>query len=71
MRWLIETADTDGNKYIDREEFLALVDNYSRELEEIQRNNFLKYMRVAAYADEYRLAFTFNFNLYHFVDTCR
>ena len=54
MRWLIERADTDGNKYVDREEFLALVVNYSRELENIQRNNFLKYMRVAAYADEYR-----------------
>ena len=51
---MIETADTDDNKYIDREEFLALVGKYSRELEKIQRNNFLKYMRVAAYADEYR-----------------
>ena len=54
IRWLIETADTDDNEYIDREEFLALVGKYSRELEKIQRNNFLKYMRVAAYADEYR-----------------
>eukprot|EP00092_Neocalanus_flemingeri_P000928 GFUD01000987.1.p1 GENE.GFUD01000987.1~~GFUD01000987.1.p1 ORF type:complete len:434 (-),score=96.97 GFUD01000987.1:48-1175(-) len=54
IRWLIEAADTDENKYIDREEFLALVDKHSRELEKIQRNNLLKYMRVAAYADEYR-----------------
>ena len=52
---MIETADKDDDKYIDREEFLALVEKYSRELEKIQRNNFLKYMRVAAYADEYRL----------------
>ena len=51
---MIETADTNDDKYIDRDEFLALVVNYSRELENIQRNNFLKYMRVAAYADEYR-----------------
>ena len=54
IRWLIGTADTDDNELIDREEFLALVQKYSRELEKIQRNNFLKYMRVAAYADEYR-----------------
>jgi len=54
IRWLIESADTDDNNFIDREEFLALVEKYSRELEKIQRNNLLKYMRVAAYADEYR-----------------
>ena len=54
IRWLIETADTDDDKHIDRKEFLALVEKYSRELEKIERNNFLKYMRVAAYADEYR-----------------
>ena len=52
---MIETADKDDDKYIDREEFLDLVEKYSRELEKIQRNNFLKYMRIAAYADEYRL----------------
>ena len=45
----------DDDKYIDREEFLSLVNNYSKEFEKIQRNNILKYMRVAAYADEYRL----------------
>ena len=54
IRWLIEKADTDDDKHIDRKEFLALVEKYSRELEKIQRNTFLKYMRVAAYADEYR-----------------
>ena len=54
IRWLIEAADTDHNKYIDKEEFITLVKKYSRELEKIQRNNFLKYLRVAAYADEYR-----------------
>ena len=32
IRWLIETADTDDDEYIDREEFLALVEKYSREL---------------------------------------
>merc|ERR1719312_1242407 len=54
LRWLIETADVDDDKYIDREEFLSLVNNYSKEFEKIQRHNILKYMRVAAYADEYR-----------------
>merc|ERR1719244_646384 len=54
IRWLLETADTDDDKYIDKEEFLTLVRKHSRELEKIQRNNFLKYLRVAAYADEYR-----------------
>ena len=44
----------DNDKYIDREEFLMIVENYSKEFEKIQRNKFLKYMRVAAYADEYR-----------------
>ena len=52
---MIETADMDDDKYIDREEFLMIVENYSKEFEKIQRNNFLKYLRVAAYADEYRL----------------
>ena len=54
IRWLLEAADTDDDKYIDKEEFLTLVRKHSRELEKIQRNNFLKYLRVAAYADEYR-----------------
>ena len=54
IRWLIETADMDNDKYIDREEFLMIVENYSKEFEEIQWITFLKYMRVAAYADEYR-----------------
>ena len=54
IRWLIETADMDNDKYIDREEFLMIVENYSKEFEKIQRNKFLKYLRVAAYADEYR-----------------
>ena len=61
IRWLIETADTDHNKYIDKEEFLILVRKHSRELEKIQRNNFLKYLRVAAYADEYRCVNHCNF----------
>ena len=55
IRWLIEVADVDEDNYIDREEFLALIEKYSKELEKIQRNNLLKYMRIAAYADEYRL----------------
>jgi len=54
IRWLIETADVDDDDYIDREEFLSLVNEYSKEFERIQRNSILKYMRVAAYADEYR-----------------
>ena len=52
---MIEVADVDEDNYIDREEFLALIEKYSKELEKIQRNNLLKYMRIAAYADEYRL----------------
>ena len=55
IRWLIEVADVDEDNYIDREEFLALIEKYSKELEKIQRSNLLKYMRIAAYADEYRL----------------
>ena len=54
LRWLIHTADVDENNFIDREEFMSLVHSYSGELDKIQKNNFLKYMRIAAYAEEYR-----------------
>ena len=54
LRWLIHTADVDENNFIDREEFMNLVHSYSGELDKIQKNNFLKYMRIAAYAEEYR-----------------
>ena len=50
---MIESADADRDRFIDKDEFLTLVETYSTELERIQRNNFLKYMRIAAYADEY------------------
>ena len=55
LRWLINTADVDKDNFIDREEFLRLVHSYSGELEKIQKNNLLKYMRIAAYSEEYRL----------------
>ena len=54
LRWLISTADVDKDNFIDREEFLGLVHSYSGELEKIQKNNFHKYMRIAAYSEEYR-----------------
>ena len=54
LRFLIESADVDDNFYIDKEEFLTLIQKHSGQLEKIQQNNFLKYMRIAAYADEYR-----------------
>jgi len=54
LRWLINTADVDKDNFIDREEFLRLVHSHSGELEKIQKNNLLKYMRIAAYSEEYR-----------------
>jgi len=54
LRWLVQTADVDKNNFIDREEFLRLIHNYSGQLEKIEKNNLLKYMRIAAYAEEYR-----------------
>ena len=51
---MIESADVDDNYFIDKEEFLSLIRKHSGQLEKIQQNNFLKYMRIAAYADEYR-----------------
>ena len=54
MRSLLESADLDNNSYIDKKEFLALIQKHGKDLEKIQNNTFLKYMRVAAYADEYR-----------------
>ena len=51
---MIETADVDENGYIDRDEFLNLVTKHCEELENIHKNNFQKYLRVAAYAEEYK-----------------
>ena len=55
MRNLINSADVDNNSFIDKNEFLSLIQKHGKELEKIQNNKFLKYMRIAAYADEYRL----------------
>jgi hypothetical protein len=52
---MMSTADTDDDQHIDTEEFLSLVKEYSTDLEKIQRSKLLSFMRVAAYADEYRL----------------
>ena len=54
LKYLINSADADENNFIDKGEFLALVQRYSSELEKIQKNNFHKYLRIAAYAEEYR-----------------
>ena len=54
LRRMIFAADVDRNNYIDREEFLRLVNLYSGQLDRIEKNNLLKYMRIAAYAEEYR-----------------
>ena len=60
MRSLLESADLDNNSYIDKKEFLALIQKHGKDLEKIQNNTFLKYMRIAAYADEYRFAINWN-----------
>ena len=57
LRYLIESADVDDNYFIDKDEFLSLIQKHSGQLEKIQQNNFLKYMRIAAYADEFRYLF--------------
>jgi len=54
LRLLIDSADVDKNSFIDKKEFLSLIQKHGKELEKIQNNKFLKYMRIAAYADEYR-----------------
>lgn len=54
LRYLIEAADTDDNNFIEKEEFMELVQKHCFELEKIERNNLFKYMRIAAYAEEYR-----------------
>jgi hypothetical protein len=40
--------------HIFREEFASLVEEHSKQLEIIQRSKLLTYLRVAAYAEEYR-----------------
>ena len=54
LKYLINSADVNDNNFIDKLEFLSLVQKYSSELEKIQKNNFHKYLRIAAYAEEYR-----------------
>jgi len=54
IRYILEKADRDKDGYIDKAEFLKLVEDYSRGLEEIQRSKFLTYIRIAAYSREIR-----------------
>ena len=53
MKHLLESADADQNNFIDKLEFLALIERHSGELEKIQKSRLLQFMRVAAYAEEY------------------
>ena len=53
MKHLLESADADQNNFIDKLEFLALIERHSGELERIQQSRLLQFMRVAAYAEEY------------------
>ena len=54
LKYLINSADVDENNFLDKQEFMNLIQNYSHELEKIQQNNFHKYLRIAAYAEEYK-----------------
>lgn len=54
IRWLLDQADADDNKFIDKTEFLGLVQRQTSELEKLNKNKFHQYLRVAAYADTYR-----------------
>ena len=54
MLQLVRMVDTDQDGYISREEFLALVQEEGRHLEELEARPLLRYLRVAAYADHYR-----------------
>ena len=53
LKKLLESADADHNNFIDKLEFLALIERHSGELERIQQSKLLQFMRVAAYAEEY------------------
>ena len=54
LRHLIESADADDNNLIDKGEFLSLIQKHSGALERVQKSALLRYLRVAAYAEEYR-----------------
>jgi len=47
-------ADIDEDGYIDRYEFKRLVDRHSNQWGKIQSSKFLSYIRIVAYAEEYR-----------------
>ena len=51
---MIESADADDNNLIDKGEFLNLIQKHSGALERVQKSALLRYLRVAAYAEEYR-----------------
>ena len=53
MKSLLESTDADHNNFIDKLEFLTLIERHSGELERIQQSRLLQFMRVAAYAEEY------------------
>ena len=54
LRRTVLSVDTDRDDYIDKDEFLRLIQSYTGHLNRIEKNNLLKYMRIAAYAEEYR-----------------
>lgn len=51
---LAHQADLDNNGYIDRYEFKKLIKENTTKLEKIQNNQLLSYLRIVAYAEEYR-----------------
>ena len=51
---LVSKADHDKDGYVDQEEFLSLISNRDKVLSKKQQSLLHQYLRVAAYAEEYR-----------------
>ena len=54
IKQLIAKADTNGDGFVDREEFIKLASDQSRYLDDQQQNVLKQYLQVMAYAEEYR-----------------
>ena len=54
IKQLIAKADTNGDGFVDREEFIKLASSKSRYLDDQQQNVLKQYLQVMAYAEEYR-----------------
>ena len=54
IKQLIAKADTNGDGFVDREEFIRLASDQSRYLDDQQQNVLKQYLQVMAYAEEYR-----------------